>query len=557
MTARTSFATTALVLLAFGCSKERPVDDGVRACFTWKDDVNAQVQDRCTRCHSGDKPAGNYDTSTYFSVLKDKTGTAVAIAGDEMSPLFTALGTATHVPVSDLTPTLRNWVVDCKVAYTKTPVHPHGIADPDSADFHGKLVVEINYNLGFCAKCHGSDFAGGTANAPCTACHKKGPTDCGTCHGEPPETGAHVAHVKGTSVLAKAFDCTECHTKPALYTDVGHIFAADGSLVKLPPETNIVKFGATADKSYAGVTRGGPATWDHDAGTCSNVYCHGGAFAADTNAVDITPKWKGGPTEAACGACHGLPPSSHKIGDCTICHSKVVAPGQMQGTWNIIDNSRHLDGNVSLGDESGQCWACHGSPNNPAPPRDLHGSSDPASVTVGAHTVHLTAPHGLRGPVACGDCHLVPKNVGDPGHLDSALPAEVFPQTIAAGSLAFSDGAKPVWDRTAASGKGTCANVYCHGGGTKLGTDQSPNTKHTPVWLGGSTEAQCGACHGAPPVNAEHMPGAMFMGIAFQSGLQHCADCHGKSIDGNGNIIVTGAPGMQTSTHINGVVDGN
>ena len=82
------------------------------------------------------------------------------------------------------------------------------------------------------------------------------------------------------------------------------------------------------------------------------------------------------------------------------------APGTSLGTSYLavngsVDEARmilpapaslHLNGAADLGDGSGTCQACHG------------------GVTgMGAHQVHLSATHRLRGPIPCSDCHAVPQ----------------------------------------------------------------------------------------------------------------------------------------------------
>jgi hypothetical protein len=70
-----------------------------------------------------------------------------------------------------------------------TGVHPSGILDETSENFHGKELARRGYDLALCASCHGDDFKGGKAGAPCTTCHTEGPTACVTCHGEQAKQG--------------------------------------------------------------------------------------------------------------------------------------------------------------------------------------------------------------------------------------------------------------------------------------------------------------------------------------------------------------------------------
>ncbi len=483
-------AGAVVVALAAGCSTARPVTDGARACVNWRSDIAPKLTAQCAGCHSGTHPQGGYSIDQYLSAIQD------AREGDPDSRILQVLdpqtADATHAAFSSLRPLLQDWIVDCDVAYFDSPFHPAGILNPADKDFHGALVQETGWNLPLCAGCHGDDFSGGKAQASCLGCHQGGPTACTTCHAQPPATGAHLAHAQGA--LAKPLDCGECHVKPLAYTDVGHLFASDGSVI----DRATVTFGALA---------GSGAKFDPPSGTCSGVYCHGGTLI-DSAATNRTPSWNG---SAPCGSCHGLAPSDHQSDKCSDCHPKVVDANR-----SIVDKSRHVDGKVSLGDESGTCSACH------------------ATLDF-AHSAHLDAPHGLSAKIACTTCHVVPSKLSDPGHLDGKV--EVFPAPLAGSSLAFAGGAMPAFDATSAR----CNDVYCHGGGA-LSSDTAKSINRTPSWTGGSTQAECGGCHGVPPVGGSHDP-SMTLGT--------CVKCHPSTIDANGNILFANA----TTTHMNGTVD--
>ncbi|HEX9104286.1 MAG TPA: CxxxxCH/CxxCH domain-containing protein [Polyangia bacterium] len=341
----------------------------------------------------------------------------------------------------------------CGSAAACEAIHPAGIADPQSPDFHGTLLQSNGWNLGSCTKCHGTDFAGGTSGRSCLKCHSDGPTACTVCHDLPPKSGAHVAH-------AKKYDCTACHHKPQTWDEPGHLFAADGSVIKTPQVT---------------------AAWD---GTrCSNTYCHG----------DATPAWNGGPAEATCGSCHKIPPANHASNRCGDCHGRVA-----DNSATIVNDALHVDGKVSLGDDSGTCLACHPSPG-------------------GAHKSHATAPHALRGPIGCPECHVVPTAIDSPGHIDHPTP-QVFPP--GSGTLSRANGAMPTWDGM------QCSGTYCHGNAT-------------PTWVPGNGAATCGSCHAIPPATAAH---------AGVTSLAACATCHPTTMNPSGAIIVGG-------THLDGVVN--
>ncbi len=522
--------------LIAACSTVRPPEGGRRACVSWVDEVDAVLTGGCADCHSGNQPDGSYDTTTYLGILGNGLDDVPnVVAGDAASRLLAVLdpsaADADHATAEGDFDRIREWVVDCDASYFNSPVHERGILNPADDDFHGALLRSRLYDFELCASCHGDDFAGGAAEKPCTTCHEDGPTACNVCHGSsanPAPLDAHQRHVVG-GPLEKMYDCTECHVEPQAWDDVGHILLADGTLDEAPAE---ITFGDLAGLDGDGRT--GPPSWSPDTGECSNVYCHGGALGDDA-ADNPVPVWTG-TDQADCGSCHGLPPQDHAQDQCGTCHERVADDSPA-----IIDTALHLNGEVTVGDGSGECTGCHGNADSPAPPRDLNGETSATLVTVGAHRAHLTA-NRLRGPVPCDFCHLVPDDVSAPGHLDSTLPAEVFPDDPGFDSLGLADGATIVWERGAA----TCTTPYCHGGGDSLSADVTVGLVRSPDWTLGPSQAFCGACHGLPPDNGMHIGGLA---------ITDCVACHPSTVDAVGAIVITGPVGEETSTHINGEID--
>lgn len=493
---------------------------------------------RCGSCHAGAEAAGGYDVGSYLGALGRRAdGTATIVAGDATSRLLQTLAPASATPphrgFDDVLPQLRRWVVDCRASYLESSIHAGGILNPDDPGFHGKLVQSLGWDLATCAKCHGADFGGGTAKTACTTCHIEGPTACGTCHRLPPATGAHPIHAAG-GPLRKKLDCAACHVQPADWKDPSHVFLADG---KTPdPAPAEVTFGTVASGPLL-PGRKGPPTWTREVARCDNVHCHGDDLG-DGAAKLTRPIWTApGTGQADCGTCHGVPPAGHASDRCSLCHGAVIDADR-----KIVDPDRHIDGVVQLGNASGKCSACHDDGKGDGPFRALGGVISPAALGAGAHEAHVRGSR-LRGPIPCGDCHVTPATNDAAGHIDTDLPAEVFPAVAGFASLASADGARPSWDRAAR----TCADVYCHGGGAKAATDLSPDLHRTPVWTNaGVGEATCGTCHGVPPRDAAH-PGTMKP--------TDCITCHPSTVNAFGNIVRTGPPGALRSTHIDGVVD--
>ena len=161
-----------------------------------------------------------------------------------------------------------------------------------------------------CGSCHAippSSHDSGTAT--CTQCHPAdaphvdgvvqvgdGSGTCTACHGQPPATGAHLAHMDATHQISAAILCSACHVVPGTLHSAGHIDHP-------PPAT---------------VTMSSGGSWNGT--SCSSTYCH----------KSFTPAWTGA-AQAYCGSCHGLPPGddSHAgitFPDCSRCHPSTVEP---------------------------------------------------------------------------------------------------------------------------------------------------------------------------------------------------------------------------------------
>ena len=126
-----------------------------------------------------------------------------------------------------------------------------------------------------CTACHGNPSRSPSAIAPAPPVDTKGNTTTSAAG-----VGAHQRHLLGGSVRGP-LACNECHVVPG---DVTHAF--------LPLQ---LTWGALAR------TGGTTPTFDAATHTCAN-YCHG-----STGSVPA-PVWnKVDGTQAACGACHGLP----------------------------------------------------------------------------------------------------------------------------------------------------------------------------------------------------------------------------------------------------------
>jgi hypothetical protein len=474
--------------LLVACDRPRARLEPV-ACATWETGARALLEERCSTCHSGERPAGRWDVTTYHGAIglgSDEVPNA--IAGDARSLLLVRIdpdvADDVHRPHADARGPLVRWVVECDLALRPSLIHAPGIQDPASPEFHGGLLRSFSYDLGACARCHGDDLRGGGARSSCTTCHPGGPDSCETCHrgGVDAEHRAHADR-----------GCETCHVVPSALGAAGHVLDAGGAIDPPPAE---VRFSGLAISPRA------PGEWDGL--RCTNVYCHGRA----------SPTWAVGLGQGDCGTCHTNPPESHASDRCLHCHQR-----EPDGEGPL-----HLNGAVEIGPSDGGCRGCHGEAAAPAPPPSLSGRTDRSAIEVGAHGIHAAPVLALRGPMACEECHRVPADLDSPGHIDSELPAEVFPRAIAGTSIAFARGTDPVWERSTA----TCV-VYCHGDAE-------------PIWTLADHQVFCGTCHGIPPIDLVHDP-------AWE--VSECGRCHGASVDPFGNPILID----ERSEHIDGDVD--
>lgn len=463
---RTIFVTAA-VLLA-GCNaRERDQEPTV-----YDRDVAPIFASKCDSCHSGEAPPAGYRTGTFLDAVAcvEPSGeVATAITESGAAPLLRALERDDHASL--LSPQERTlveaWIASGAPA-RRGAMHPPGMVDPRSVDFHARTLRLERWapmfdpeHPGACGRCHEGApvrperIRGVAAGAtPCTTCHETrtdGSFVCSTCHGDgerssPPRdpcffptvvSDAHLAHVVRGRFASQALDCSTCH--PGRDADVRT--GAHGD--------------RTVDVVFDPVLAGEDATFDPETGRCTNA-CH------SREGERRLFSWRGSGA-LGCGDCHGIPPDSHYPGTCDRCHAEVSADGL------LIDNPvLHLDGIVQHGNGASDCTSCHG-------------IDEAGWPTTGAHSSHRDPT--ISSSVACDSCHRVPIDLHDAGHLDGVVQIDF-------GGLAIARGAMPRFDADAE----TCASVACHGEGT-LG-----QTGAEPRWsdLSGNA-ARCGACHSVPP----------------------------------------------------------
>lgn len=263
--------------------------------------------------------------------------------------------------------------------------HKPGIINPNSPDFHGKLISSTDWTMKECRQCHGKNYGGGIiteASGNCMTCHTQptGPEACNTCHGDfanptriaPPRAlngsisssyrgvGAHNKHLF-TNTFALRVECNECHINPTLFSSPSHIDDTPraelvfGNLSKAETnETNTTDYDASLP-----LFKPNPV-YNYETNSCSNTYCHGYFKNGNTNFV---VSFTAGEDGAKCGTCHGdvnasnplaiaLPKISSQGGThpnstaCANCHPGVVS--LVSGKFVITDPSKHINGKLSV-----------------------------------------------------------------------------------------------------------------------------------------------------------------------------------------------------------------
>lgn len=291
----------------------------------------------------------------------------------------------------------------------------------------------------------------------CTSCHGSGsdPAPPLGTRGESATTdravGAHQSHLEA-GPFARALACSECHVVPTT-----------------PSHSN-----GRVDLTFGPIATAGGASPQWNGTSCSGSFCHGNFPGGSTN---NSPQWtKVDGTQAACGTCHGIPPSNHSwnSANCGSCHSGYTA--------TAVNLALHVDGKVDVLALS--CTSCHGDParNDAAPPLGTHGETATTTRAVGAHQSHLRSGPSSSG-VPCSECHVVPTSTT---HSDGVVQ-------LAFGPIATTAGASPRWDGV------SCSATYCHGsfsGGV---------ASNTPQWTRvDGTQAACGTCHAQLPGTGHH-----------------------------------------------------
>jgi len=342
---------SATTLLTVGAHQSHVMDGPKHAAFS------------CDACHhTPSKPSdeGHYQTggkliTTPAPVIAD-AGFGGQFSWDRSTA--TCANSYCHAPFQDPTAHQINpvWTkvgqnqADCGSCHgTPPPNHgpdtrcqtchrPSFIGDQPRSPLHVNGQVDLAAPITTCVGCHGS---GNSPAPPIDVLGRSDPTLR--------TVGAHRDHLEALHKLSAPVVCSECHLVPTAFNSPGHVDHQPPAVV-FPPDAGTLARADGAVPFYDGSLDGGTAS-------CT-VYCHGAGarLSQDTAAGNQRPVFNGGPGEAACGTCHGIPPrvtgTHHHDGvtnvtQCASCHPKsVTSAGNI-----IVDSSgksTHLNGVVDL-----------------------------------------------------------------------------------------------------------------------------------------------------------------------------------------------------------------
>ncbi len=200
----------------------------------------------------------------------------------------------------------------------------------------------------------------------------------------------------------------------------------------------------------------------HNYSTTSNL-SHGGALGhPNPKQVCVSCHKHNTGFKAACGGCHGNPPTSASLGN----YSGMIGTPRASNTLTPGQPGAHR---AHVSDHSLVCDTCH----------YIDPQSGQSRMPNQSGTVQIGF-FGFGGKVTSGT--FTPFTSATRGYPFAAGSAGTI---IAPG-------------QTSNANANICSNVYCHGGGAPGKAPLTGGTNQTPRW-DGSGQTGCGSCHGASP----------------------------------------------------------
>lgn len=395
-----------------------PATSAVGAHLSHTRDSFARTALACTECHApvcapdasgvvfGPLAAAGGSTPSWNATTRTCSGVYCHGATLRNSPATVAW---TYVDPAAVRPLAQQ----CVLCHGFPPSAPHDPAAPTD-----------------CRGCHASMLADGRVDLA-GGLHVDGRLDvsggaCGSCHANPPATGAHLAHYgldggsgfTDVSILQDRYPAATPTEAPAVYAfGCGNCHPA-GSHRNGTAE--VVLYDAAAPAGSLKARAAATAAYDPAAKTCSGVYCH--STGQGTPAYVTSPGWFSG-QEVGCASCHTNPPAyaSGGAGSATAnSHLGLADDGYefghflgMPGAWHT---SKH-GGNWGATENATAitCQTCHydtTDPTNTGPSGFYYLDTTGSYALPGGDPGRIS--WGWQAGIQCGACH---------GRGDPAAPA--------------------------------------------------------------------------------------------------------------------------------------
>ncbi len=392
-------------------------------------------------CHSTVQNATTGLAGATYRTVSWTSATTLSCAGCHVDMATDATGTGSHRIHTLATGDNFDCAV-CHAGYTKVSTvpatHVNGLIDVSGTFTYSQGITHVPANgYGTCSAgaCHGAGSVtwGAVYVAPgntfpystsqCDKCHSGTATAPFYSTAAPTKVtantdakvGAHTSHLTAPDSLATAFVCADCHGTVTSVNSAGHM---NGT-------TNFV---------WSALAQTGGLAPAYNAGTCTNVYCHGAKMpGGDTSGSNKAPVWNSTTylpatlTTAACGTCHGFPPSAVSghptvgipagfpttatIGGTCSCHPNINTAGNSYANI-FVNKALHINGTVDVA-ASGACDTCHGYPpasatfvaaaNNWANAKPENYLGGGGAHTINSHVSALAVP--ADGFANCSKCH--------------------------------------------------------------------------------------------------------------------------------------------------------
>ncbi|MGC2062401.1 MAG: CxxxxCH/CxxCH domain-containing protein [Thermodesulfovibrionales bacterium] len=272
------------------------------------DDTMLNAYGTCSNlyCHSNVQGASGTGNPTVYATVT--WGGSATNCGSCHADMATDIGAATGLHKTHANTATGNGYV-CNTCHNNA-----GAGTTKHADH----TIDVSFSAGGTYS-QGGATGDGYGTCSTVACHSdgngnysvvnwgaaQGSAGCTTCHGAPPATGAHLAHIQNAALLSGVYGSTE-----VVSTTGEYIFGCGNCHpTTLANHRNGSVEIVLAGTGPLGSLNAAGATYNAVTKKCSGVYCHSNGASVANRTFAVTPAWDTHlPTANKCGQCHDNPP---------------------------------------------------------------------------------------------------------------------------------------------------------------------------------------------------------------------------------------------------------